>query len=521
MLTHTLPNSLFVGFKWSISTSKGDIDVIVIIPKALNDIPTVILKDYDTNQPLPHIMYNGCVCYIDASTFVFNQFDPVRQTFFCLDKAQEVIKGIFEGNFTNALKDEFYAYWNHHWNHAQGDFIGYVNINAVVHKNRLPCFRSTSHVFFSDTEQNLRKKIPYRLIRENDAFLLITQKHLRATKPWPPLKGYQLYQWIGQFGISLKKKFIIYAKPKESELGKFFVLNSPQGYYAFYVCYSRVSKLLPPLQRLFQSDIFLMTTSRIDDEYIVSRNIPFLKNLANKSIALVGCGAIGGFLASFLVKLGAGTGIGQLTLIDNDKVEAGNIGRHFLGCNHLGQSKVKALGEELLKLMPTNNISYIEKDAMQLCPHDLEHFDLIIDATGEEPIGNHLCALLRKKPLLSLWIEGNGWAVRGLLHTDTIQACYHCIRQYELTGELLAVQNSQQIVLRGGCRNQYVTYSISVAVQAACLGADMAVDWVNNKIEPTLRTRLTDFSKKLKTLDCTPAPHPNCRLCNPICNKKI
>ena len=520
MSTHTLSNPDFVGFRWTISTNRGDANVIVCIPKRLNKIPIIFLENYKAYQPLPHILFDGYVCYIDTSAFVFNQFDPIRQTFFCLDKAQEVIKAIFDGKFTTALEDEFYAYWNHKWNRLQMDFCGYVDIDKSVPKNKLFCFKSKSCFYFSNAEQNLRKKIPNKLIQMAEAFLLITPKQLKASKPWPPSKGYEFCQWIGQYGVSIKKKFIARAKPKNNELYKFFVLSSPHGYYAFCVRYPEAHNDGTTLEKLFQADIFLMTTSRIDDQYVVSRNNPSLKNLENKTIALVGCGSIGGFLASFLVKLGAGTGTGQLVLIDNDTFEANNIGRHFLGWNSLGQTKVKALKSELYRLMPTNNISYLEKDATKLSFFDLEKFDLVIDATGEEAIGNHLCSLLRSKPLLSLWIEGNGWAVRGLLRTKSTQACYHCIRQYELEDKLLAVQNPQKLVLHGGCRSQYVTYPISVAVQAACLGTDMAIDWANNIVNPTLRTRLTDSSKILNTSDFTPEPHPNCPLCNPVNEKQ-
>ena len=122
---------------------------------------------------------------------------------------------------------------------------------------------------------------------------------------------------------------------------------------------------------------------------------------------------------------------------------------------------------------------------------------------------------LTDKNLLSVWIEGNGLAARALLHHSHKQACYHCIRHYEQDGKLLAIKNNPGVILNGGCRTPYVTYPVMAAVEAANLGATMTLDWANDVLEPSFRTRLIDTSKELETFDCNPTPHPKCPVCNP------
>lgn len=514
-----LANSRFLGFRWKISTKRGNIALKVLIAKSLDDIPIIVLERPERYHPLPHIMSTGEICYIDRTAFVFNQFDPVGQTLFCINRAKDVIEEIFDDGYKSDLETEFFAYWHHSWHATKEKLIALVDISETSLRRKLTCFSSKinkTHFFFTNDEINLIQKWPSKLRRFQDAFLLITEQKLKATAPWPPLKGYQLIEWFRQIDQSLKRQFEKMASPKRSDKFKLFVLKSPQGFFAFVTYFKPMeNKFLNSTERLYDADINFMTTSRIDKEYVCMRNIPSIQNLKDKKIALVGCGSIGSFLADMLVKLGAGTGTGLITIIDNDKFEAGNIGRHRLGYPSIEKSKAKELRNEILRMMPANVVESMEKNAKGLTIQDLEQFDLIIDATGEESIGNHLCSVLKEKALLSVWVEGNGVAVRGLLRTNVKQACYHCIRQYEMENRLLAVKSGGSLVLKGSCRSPYVTYPITAAVQAACLGADMVLNWANGKFEPSLRTRLIDSDSELGSSDCTPDPHHNCRLCNP------
>ena len=86
---------------------------------------------------------------------------------------------------------------------------------------------------------------------------------------------------------------------------------------------------------------------RIDDRYLARRNMPKSKTLAGKNLAIVGCGTIGGYLSDMLVKAGAGTCGGKLTLVDFDYLLPQNIGRHRLGFPDLLSNKAEAMAKEL------------------------------------------------------------------------------------------------------------------------------------------------------------------------------
>ncbi|MFX9664827.1 ThiF family adenylyltransferase, partial [Acinetobacter baumannii] len=150
--------------------------------------------------------------------------------------------------------------------------------------------------------------------------------------------------------------------------------------------------------------------------------MPNSKTLAGKNIAVVGCGTIGGYLSDMLVKAGAGTCGGKLTLVDFDCLLPQNIGRHRLGFPDLLSNKAEAMAKELKRLTPGAEIRALPVDVRQA---QLGELDLLIDATGEESLGHWLCGHYPPPtPMLSVWIEGPGTAVRALLRTKASNACY-------------------------------------------------------------------------------------------------
>lgn len=74
-----------------------------------------------------------------------------------------------------------------------------------------------------------------------------------------------------------------------------------------------------------------------------------LDKLANKKIAIVGLGALGSTIATELTR----SGIRKYLLIDNDKLEIENIGRHDLTLKDIDKLKTDAVKEKILDINPT------------------------------------------------------------------------------------------------------------------------------------------------------------------------
>ncbi|WP_346015202.1 ThiF family adenylyltransferase [Pseudomonas aeruginosa] len=276
---------------------------------------------------------------------------------------------------------------------------------------------------------------------------------------------------------------------------------------------SQKTKLADRRDSSFGLKVMPVSVIRIDDRYLAQRNIPKSKTLAGKRIALVGCGTIGGYLSDMLVKAGAGSCGGKLTLVDFDGLLPQNIGRHRLGFPDLLSNKAEAMAKELKRLSPGVEVHALPVDVRQA---QLGKLDLLIDATGEESLGHWLCGRYRAPtPMLSVWIEGPGTAVRALLRTNASGACYRCLWQSHRRGELRSTIDALPNILAGhGCEGLYVPFPASVSVQAASLGAEMALDWVKGVHSPALRTRLIDQTHHLATPDCDPLRDHDCPLCN-------
>jgi len=82
------------------------------------------------------------------------------------------------------------------------------------------------------------------------------------------------------------------------------------------------------------------------------RNIPAITEaeqalLGEKTVAVVGCGGLGGYLAEFLGRLG----VGSIRLIDGDRFEESNLNRQlYAEPGLLGQSKAEAAAVRLQRI---------------------------------------------------------------------------------------------------------------------------------------------------------------------------
>lgn len=112
-----------------------------------------------------------------------------------------------------------------------------------------------------------------------------------------------------------------------------------------------VTRVISPLASLEYCLVHLLSKSTIH-----SRDTTLLnEGLGNKKVAIIGVGSLGSSVVMQLVR----AGISNLILIDPDKFESANIGRHVLGIDDLGQYKTNALKERIQRDIPFSNIKSI------------------------------------------------------------------------------------------------------------------------------------------------------------------
>ena len=104
-----------------------------------------------------------------------------------------------------------------------------------------------------------------------------------------------------------------------------------------------------------------------------------LKRLKQAHVLVAGCGAVGGFAVEALVR----SGIGHLTIVDNDIVSPSNINRQLVALHStLGQKKVEVARKRMLDIAPDIQIDVkdclINADSIEdilAC-----HPDFVVDA---------------------------------------------------------------------------------------------------------------------------------------------
>ncbi len=104
-----------------------------------------------------------------------------------------------------------------------------------------------------------------------------------------------------------------------------------------------------------------------------------IKKLNESRVIVFGIGGVGGHVAESLVR----SGIGSITLVDNDTVSITNLNRQIIATqNSVGKSKVTVMEERLLSINPnchieTKEMFYLPETADEI---DLTQYDYVIDA---------------------------------------------------------------------------------------------------------------------------------------------
>ena len=106
-----------------------------------------------------------------------------------------------------------------------------------------------------------------------------------------------------------------------------------------------------------------------------------INKLNNFHIALFGLGGVGSFCAEILAR----SGVGQLSVIDKDKIDLTNINRQIFALQStINQDKVQVCKERLLDINPNIKVNCHQIDfCHQTDALDFKEFDYVIDAIDD------------------------------------------------------------------------------------------------------------------------------------------
>lgn len=213
-------------------------------------------------------------------------------------------------------------------------------------------------------------------------------------------------------------------------------------------------------------------------------------SLANRSVLLVGCGSVGSELAHLL----ASTGLGQLTLSDQDIFTEDNLYRHALSTIDIGLYKSFALAIDLRRKYPWIRV---RGDIRQLENHtnseELNGFDLVVVAIGSPTIERQFHDFVTSNsistPVMNVWLEAHGIGGHATLALPDSKGCLLCayVDPKELTRGLASnlnflAPNQDVTVSHGGCGSLFLPYSAIASNQTATMSADLASRYLSGDI---------------------------------------
>lgn len=486
-----------------------------------------VLSGIDRSRLLPHLTIGGSFCYFREGDVVLDRYRPAISVAQCLTQAQQVLeKLLFDPSFRREdLQGEFETYWLQEDPNAVPVLLGSIGKRPSRGNWRTTYWRLTkgasSHYFLGDDAEEITKLGTAFGASARDTTVpcwLFETDVAPAIPDTMPVTIKELFDWLKAWDRGMYRRIQdVLGSSREYLQCKAitFAVRSPAGWLGFSFDLEPIHAHFPrlPQRQLTKYRHFLHTHSdslkfwrlriwEVSPSFVHSRNLTH-PDLRNKRITVVGCGAIGSYVAQSLVRLGAGTGNGALLLIDPQDLLPENLGRHVLGYPYLFENKAKGMIRELQTSFPLARVDSRAESAIDFS--DLYDAHLVIDATGDDAVATALnarhLAEAPNTPLIHAWILGNGEAAQALWVSGDRHACYHCLRVIDRAEQLqyrYPVLKHEPQRLQIGC-HAFTPYAIAAPLQAAGLVTEMVVDWLKHRSpSPRFRTRLSENADVFK-----------------------
>ena len=183
-----------------------------------------------------------------------------------------------------------------------------------------------------------------------------------------------------------------------------------------------------------------------------------LRRLAETRVILFGVGGVGSWCAEALIR----SGVGHLTIVDNDVICVTNINRQLQAtAKNVGQLKVEALKDRLLEIHPDADILALQKVYNQEAREsfNLSSYDYVIDAIDSLSHKVDLIASAMEEGVTLFSAMGAACKLDATsVRVDSIWKAHGCklakfvrkrLRHYGATGDCLCVYSPERFSLFG------------------------------------------------------------------------
>ena len=512
-------------------------------------LPLIKLLDEDYIGKIPHVNSSGILCVEEGDSILVDYYSPdgIIETFLC-----QALKTL-ERSSLRIFKDELY-------DELEGFMHGIDAINSFYRVNS-SAEKLVLRVTKSGNWLEPNKFIPIALASSiseipegfsNTQILsklqLINIVHVPLDSPVvPPTNVKSTPNFIlklkQQISAENSKILLNLLEKKARKSRQFFVLLSmPRSSRerSEFLCQfnSKVSSLHPILTDKTDWQVTFFLVNRHNKEYLLERGGANLA-INNKTVAIVGCGAVGSEVAMLIAK----SGVGAIKLIDPDLLEADNIYRHRLGGRYLNFnpsdkdkkvrkfSKVNALESEIRV-----NIPHVDVNTFQFSLSEynvksvINGADLVIFAIGDPSISlllNRNLKELKFNNVIFCWNEPDGYGGHSVA-LNLEQVCLECVLYTGNTHNMpINLVKFGQPISKNltGCAGVFTPFSYLDSAKTAALAVQQAItfltsDFMESKVSSwkgidkgSLQTT-TRFETMALMEDMSLARNKGCRCCN-------
>lgn len=450
-----------------------------------------------------HVGSKGKLCLFDSSSILIKKELPEQVIIDCYDQAVEILK-IQPGSktYNDEVCREFDSYWLSVMNKKTYSCLELNGIKygeyPMVVANGVSVIANTKN----DAEVILRNNFGFAL--DEDSFersclifkirdgsnMIPLSKHFK----WNSLRRYILHNTTS----SVKRQFQKFLDKKVKHYVRYLLLIYPakEGdiFFGFRVEFNstRYCKIGSSLTCKIENTFI----ERIDNSYLTMRGGATSK-LKDKRVLLLGCGSVGGYIASNLCQ----SGVMNLDILDNDFFQPENLHRHWLGFDSLSTKalnyKADLVKEKLEAQYPyvdIDSLNYIDRSAQTfiLDVNKLRNYDLIISALGEPTINLEINRILEKSdiqvPFMVCFNEPYGIGGHVIAVNIDKSSCLQCLYTDSISSEITQFkgsfvapnQNFKKNI--SGCSGSFVPYSCLDTQQTALLATRKAIDILHGRL---------------------------------------
>ncbi len=504
-----------------------------LVDPLMTEAPWVFVTDPAVRASIgAHLAEDGRLCYIETSLEEYDPYDGGGAILRCLESVKETLTLVLHGNPRTDLVREFPAYWD-------TGLPAYLDLPSGFAGRAVVMKRKPAHGDGVLITTPARRKLwGSRLETKpiNEAIVVVAAAPFIADRAQRPGGTAATFQAWARAFVAPET----FDKAYAAAIGEdcLLVATAPNGAigvrFVWPTLFTKAFKAAPAGRRkawlmahLDRLEVKRMSMAPIDLESVVDARLAAPSPLKALTIAVIGCGAIGGRVALDLARSGAGTGEAALVLVDPDVLKAENLGRHVLGVDAVGQFKAQALVKELQRFHPSVSATAIIRPVQDVLDR-VARCDLIIDATGHNPLALRLNAeaVGRRRasrpfpPVIHAAIHGNGLAVQTILVDDDAHACFKCLRPEHGRFKANPLKPGQQTNLAiAACGDgAHVPYAAAAPAMAAALTLLAATEWAfaPDRPGPRVRTRRLNLERTENLQDKSHGPNDDCPACRAV-----